>query len=130
MNDKTNYEVNCPSSKADRNHVRAQMGEGVNCLIRIEDQRQALKDIIDAIHEKHNMPKKTIRKLIMARYKRNKDEIIAETNEFEDAYESLFEESSDSTDPSDVDDWKEDAEDDGSSNNKPDDLLSVGSDDD
>lgn len=129
MNDKTNYEVNCPSSKADRNHVRAQMGEGVNCLIRIEDQRQALKDIIDAIHEKHNMPKKTIRKLIMARYKRNKDEIIAETNEFEDAYESLFEEAS--TDSSDIDDWKEDQDTEELGNDiSSDDKFSVGSDDD
>ena len=129
MNDKTNYEVNCPSSKADRNHVRAQMGEGVNCLIRIEDQRQALKDIIDAIHEKHNMPKKTIRKVIMARYKRNKDEIIAETNEFEDAYESLFEEAS--TDSSDIDDWKEDQDTEELGNDiSSDDKFSVGSDDD
>lgn len=126
MNDKTNYEVNCPSSKADRDHVRTQMAEGVNCLIRIDDQRMALKDIIDAIHEKHNMPKKTIRKLIMARFKRNKDEIIAETNEFEDAYESLFEEASTVTGV-DADDWK-----DGEDDELPsiDDNFSVRSDDD
>ncbi len=128
MKDQPNYEVNCPSSKADREHVRAQISEGVNCLIRIEDQRMALKDIIDVIHEKHNMPKKQIRKLIMARYKRNKDEIIAETNEFEDAYESLFEETSGSIN-ADIDDWKDEGDED-DQQSLPDDKFSVGSEDD
>lgn len=87
----TDTNITLPSSPADREKIRQQINEGVNCHIKIADQREALKDIVNVIHSDFGLPKKLITRLIKTHYKRDKDEQIAATEEFELVYETILE---------------------------------------
>ncbi len=82
--------VALPSSPADRQKLKTMISEATYCLQRADDEKLAVKDIIDVIHSDYGLSKKHARKLITTLYKQNYDDRVAEEEEFEFLYEGLF----------------------------------------
>lgn len=82
--------VGLPSSPADRQKLKTMISEATYCLQRVDDEKAAVKDIIDVIHTDYGVSKKHARKLINTLYKQNYDDRVAEEEEFEFLYEALF----------------------------------------
>lgn len=58
-------------------------------LIRIEAEREFIKEAIIGLNDKYEVDKKHIRKVINIYYKQNLSEVKHENSEVEDLYESL-----------------------------------------
>lgn len=82
--------VALPSSPADRQKLKTMISEATYCLQRADDEKAALKDIIDVINQDYNISKKHARRLINTLYRQNYDDAVAESGEFEFLYEGLF----------------------------------------
>lgn len=89
--------VALPSSPADRQKLKTMISEATYCLQRADDEKLAVKDIIDVIHSDYGLSKKHVRKLINTLYKQNYDDRVAEEEEFEFLYEGLFQVKTQST---------------------------------
>jgi hypothetical protein len=57
----------------------------------IDQHKEAIKDIMSAMNDAHNIPKKVIRRLAKAQHKNSFQEELAEDNEFEALYTGLTE---------------------------------------
>lgn len=86
-----NEPVTIPSSPNDRKKLQDAIAEGANCLQRMEDERQSIKDIADRFKEELQFDPKLYRKLIKAKHKRNFAEEQTAYEDFEAAYEILIE---------------------------------------
>lgn len=82
--------VSLPSSPADRQKLKTMISEATYCLQRADDEKSAVKDIIDVINSDYGLSKKHTRKLINTLYKQNYTDRVAEEEEFEYLYEALF----------------------------------------
>jgi septation ring formation regulator EzrA len=76
-------EVVIPSTPADIKKIRDAIEEGVDCLNRIASEKEALKDIIESVEEKYDIPKKHVNKMIQRKFKDDFDKMQAEVDEFE-----------------------------------------------
>ena len=63
-----------------------------DCMLRIEAERELMKDIVDVTFEKYGVEKKYFKKLSTIFHKRNLDEIRGEHETVESLYEDLFKE--------------------------------------
>ena len=86
-----NHDVIVPSSVSDRKSLKIALTEMTYCLQRMDDERSAMKDINDTIHEKYGLPKKLVSKLARTMYKRDYANITQENEDFELLYETLVE---------------------------------------
>lgn len=84
-------EIIIPSSPADRQKIKLAIEEMVKCMLRIDDEKSAMKDIMDELEEKYDLPKKIVRKMAKAMYKSNVEEEKAESDEFFDVYDAIIE---------------------------------------
>lgn len=75
---------------ADKDKVAAAVREMSDCMLRMEAERELMKDIVDVTSEKYEIDKKHFRKISNIYHKRNLDEARSETNEVFDLYEELF----------------------------------------
>lgn len=82
--------VALPSNPADRQKLKTMISEATYALQRVDDEKAAIKDIIDAIHDDYQLSKKHVRRLINTLYKQNYDDRAAEEEQFEFLYEALF----------------------------------------
>ncbi len=82
--------VALPSSPADRLKLKTMISEATYCLQRADDEKGAVKDIIDVIYTDYGLSKKHVRRLINTLYKQNYQNRVAEEEEFEFLYEALF----------------------------------------
>ena len=71
----------------DRKKIRDAMIEASNSFIRIEAERDLIKNIIDDLNDAYKIPKKTIAKMIKVYHKNNFQEEVAEADEFETLYQ-------------------------------------------
>jgi archaellum component FlaC len=78
-----------PSSPEDLKKIEAALSEASDSLIRIEAERDHIKDIVENIKENFNIPKKHITKMIKVYHQNNFDEVTAEQNTFEVLFESV-----------------------------------------
>lgn len=86
----TGGSLSLPRSPADRQKLRTMISEATYCLQRVDDEKAAIKDIIDVIHDDFQLSKKHVRRLINTLYKQNYDDRQAEEEEFEYLYEGLY----------------------------------------
>ena len=80
-----------PSSPNDRQKLKSMLVEGTHALQRIDDEREALKDIVSTISEEFEIEKKVLNKLVRTMYKRNYETLQAENEDFETLWETLME---------------------------------------
>lgn len=83
--------MSLPSNPKDRQRLKMAIGEITNCLLRIDSEREAMKEIIGDANKKYGVDKKMIRKIATTMYKHNYADVTAENEEFELLYESLVE---------------------------------------
>lgn len=83
-------EVIVPTSPADRAEIKANINEIMVCMQNIDDQKAAMKGIIDGIKEKFNIPPEHTRNLAKTYYKRNYAEVSGKNEDFELLYETFF----------------------------------------
>lgn len=72
--------------------VAAAIQEMSDSMTRIEAERELMKDITDATHEKYGVEKKHFKKVTSLYHKRNLDEVRGEQETVESLYEGLFKE--------------------------------------
>ena len=80
-----------PSNPEDRRKLKAAIGEATNCLLRIDGEREQMKEIIASAAEQFGVDKKQLRKIANTMYKHNYADAKAENEEFELLYETLIE---------------------------------------
>lgn len=73
----------------DRKKIKDAMQEASNSLIRIEAERDLIKNIISDLNDAYQIPKKTISKMIKVYHKNNFQEEVAEADEFETLYQNV-----------------------------------------
>lgn len=78
-----------PSSPEDLKKIRRALEEAVNCEIRMDSERAAKKEIVAEIHEKYQLPKKMIGRMVSTMHKHNYSEVASEMDEFQIAYEKI-----------------------------------------
>lgn len=88
--DDAGVSLSLPRSPADRQKLKTMISEATYCLQRVDDEKAAIKDIIDVINEDFQLSKKHVRRLINTLYKQNYNDRLAEEEEFEYLYEGLF----------------------------------------
>lgn len=77
------------SNPDERKEFKALLVELTNCMLRIDSEREAMKEIVDAGKEKFEVQPKLIRKLATTMYKHNYSDVQAENEHFEYLYELL-----------------------------------------
>ena len=83
--------INIPSNPADQKKVQQAVHEMANCLQRIADEREAMKDIAEDIKEKYGIEPKYLRKAATALHKHNYSAVLTEYESFEAFYEIIVE---------------------------------------
>lgn len=104
--DRESRSVALPSSPADRQKLKTMISEATYCLQRADDEKAAVKDIIDVIHSDYGVSKKHTRKLINTLYKQNYSDRVAEEEEFAFLYEALFATNNNKLDEKEVEELK------------------------
>lgn len=78
------------SSDKDRKLVASAIREISDSMTRIDAEKDLIKDIVQVTFEKHEIDKKTIRKIAGIYHKANLDEVRTSNEEVNDLYEELF----------------------------------------
>jgi hypothetical protein len=73
----------------DKKQIRNAVQEASNSLLRIDAEKDLMKNIVDGLHDTYQIPKKTISKIIKVYHKQNFTEEVALNEEFEDLYQSV-----------------------------------------
>ena len=74
--------------------IKGAVTEIANSLLRIDAERDLIKEIINKLAKEEEINKKTLRKLGRTYYKQNYGEEQQSFDEFSDLYESVFEKTS------------------------------------
>lgn len=75
---------------ASRATIRNQISEICVAMQAIEDQRSAIKDIVDRMKDTFSLPPKHVRRVARARFKNEAAAVKGEYSEFEQLYGSLY----------------------------------------
>jgi uncharacterized protein YwgA len=79
-----------PTDAKQLKQIKKMVQEGCDCLLRIDAEREALKDIIEAINEEFEIPKQYLSRLIKHKHKEDFDKKSTEHSDFETLYEAVF----------------------------------------
>lgn len=78
-----------PSNPADQEAIFAAMKEASVELIKIEQAKAQIKDIVEAVTEKYEIKKKILNKMIKTYHAQNFTKFEQDTDEFKDAYTTI-----------------------------------------
>ena len=80
-----------PSNPADRQKLKSMLVEMTNCLQRMGDERESVKEIAALAEEEFGIKKKVVNKLARTMYNHNYADLQSENEHFEFLYETLVE---------------------------------------
>ena len=83
--------MSAPSNPNDRQKLKNMIVEITNCMLRMDGEREQMKEIIGDASQQFQIDKKQIRKVATTMYKANYADAKAEHEEFEMLYETLVE---------------------------------------
>lgn len=78
-----------PTNESDRRKMKAMIVEMTNCLLRVDSERELLKEISAAASEEFGIKKALINKLARTMFKNNYADLQAENEHFEFLYEAV-----------------------------------------
>jgi len=78
-----------PSSPVDRKAIYEAIKEISNSLVRVEGERDFIKEAVNETCEKYELSKKTFRKMVKVYHKQNYNQQKEEFSEFETMYETI-----------------------------------------
>jgi len=84
-------DVSAPSSPADRQKMKMMLSEVTNCMQRISDEKESIKEIVNEISGQFGVPKKIVNKVARTMFKRDFQDRVAEEEHFQELYETLVE---------------------------------------
>ena len=73
----------------DKKQIRGAVIEASNSLLRIDAEKDLIKNIIDGLYDTYKIPKKTLSKIVKVYHKQNFNEEVALNEEFEDLYQTV-----------------------------------------
>ncbi len=79
-----------PTSIEDRKAIKTAIDQISECLTSINSEKAQVNEIIKAVEEKYQLPKKVFRKLAYLHFKQQLAATVEETSEIEQLYEKLF----------------------------------------
>ena len=82
-------EIVIPSNPADLKAINSGIKEMSDCYVRMQAEREAIKDIVDDLSEKFDLPKKFINKMGKTFFKQNFDKETVEHEDFVDLYTAV-----------------------------------------
>jgi hypothetical protein len=71
--------------------IRDALSEISNEMTVIDSHKEAIKDVIDALHDNFKIPKKVLRRMAKTHHKQSFQEEVTEDNEFEALYIGMTE---------------------------------------
>jgi hypothetical protein len=71
--------------------IRDALSEISNEMTSIDSHKEAIKDVIDALHDNFKIPKKVLRRMAKTHHKQSFQEEVTEDNEFEALYIGMTE---------------------------------------
>ena len=77
-------------SQEDKKGIQKVVQDCSDSLIRMESEREFIKEAIVGLSDKYGVDKKHMRKVINIYYKQNLNEVKEENTEVEDLYETLY----------------------------------------
>ena len=83
------FSINQISSEADRKKLLDAMKECSNSMIRMEGEKDFIKEAIKEICEDLKLPKRIVNRLVKVYHKQNYDEEVAVQDQFETLYETI-----------------------------------------
>jgi hypothetical protein len=84
-------EIVIPSNPAELKTILAAIKEMSDCMYRIAAEKDAMKDIVDDLAEKYELPKKYINKMAKVHHKASFDKETVEHDDFADLYVAVTE---------------------------------------
>ena len=84
------HTVVVPTDPKQLKQIQKMVGEGTDCLLRIDAEREALKDIVEAIKEEFELPKSYISQMIKHKHKSDFDKKSTEFDDFTVLYEAVM----------------------------------------
>ena len=78
------------TNPADKKKIKDALFEISGSLTRIEAERELIKDIINDLADNFEMNKKTVRKIAKAYHKQNFTQEVADSEEFQELYQSIL----------------------------------------
>lgn len=73
----------------DRKKIKAAMSEISNSFVRVEAERDLIKEIVDDLHKTHQIPKKTLNKIARTYHKQSLMQDLQDHEEFVELYDSI-----------------------------------------
>ena len=74
----------------DKKGIQKVVQDCSDSLIRMESEREFIKEAVVGLNDKYGVDKKHMRKVINIYYKQNLNEVKEENTEVEDLYETLY----------------------------------------
>lgn len=78
------------ANATERKNIKTVITEATHIMRTIEDQKDALSELLKETAKKHTIPLKQFKKVVKTAYKQNFAEVQGEQEEFEILYETLF----------------------------------------
>lgn len=79
-----------PSNPVALKEIESAIKEISNSKTRIEAEQDYIKDTINDIVEKHELPKKLVNKIATAYHKQTSADVVSEAEDFEIVYDTIF----------------------------------------
>jgi len=74
----------------DKKKIKDAMQEASNSLVRIDAERDLIKNIVEDLNDNYKINKKTLNKMIKTYHKQNFPDEVASNDEFETLYEGVI----------------------------------------
>ena len=74
---------------SDKQDVKKVMGDVIDSMIRIDSEREFIKETVNVLSEKHDINKAVLKKVANIMHKANMAEVQATNNDIEDLFEDL-----------------------------------------
>lgn len=84
-------DVSAPVSPSDRQKMKTMLSEITHCMKRVDDEKEAIKEIVTEISNEFSVPKKLVNKIARTMHKCNYNDVQSENQHFAELYESLVE---------------------------------------
>ena len=85
----TQFSINQISNPADRDKLLGVLKECSNSLVRMEAERDLIKEAVKDICDKLQLPKRVVNKMVKVYHKQNFDEEVAVQDQFMELYNAV-----------------------------------------
>jgi nitrate reductase NapAB chaperone NapD len=78
-----------PTNPTDLKAIKDAIKEMSDCMLRIESEREQMKEIVNMVVEKYELPAGAVKKMATIYHKATYDKVVAEQSDFQSLYEAV-----------------------------------------